>query len=140
MNLDRFNQKRLVFAQFATDLASLSSCKRAQVGAIVFPRDFSEVLAIGYNGPPAGLSNNRCSNIQGQCGCVHAEANAIAKLTTRDDGLVLLCTTSPCVQCAGLIINSRRIAVVDFIISYRQSAGLDMLNEAGIVTMQVEMP
>ena len=140
MGSQRFEQKRLVFAQFATDLAGLSSCKRAQVGAVVFPRDFSEILAIGYNGPPAGLSNDRCNGLPGRCGCIHAEANAIAKLSTRDRDLVMLCTTSPCIQCAGLIINCGRIAVVDFITEYRDVYGLTTLRDAGIVIAQVEVP
>ena len=140
MDCERWNKKRLVFAQFATDLASLSSCKRAQVGAVVFPRDFSEVVAIGYNGPPRGLSHDRCNGEPGRCGCVHAEANAIAKLSTRETDLVMLCTTSPCVQCASLIINCGRIAVVDYITAYRDVYGLNTLFQAGIVVCQVEMP
>lgn len=140
MDSERWNNKRLVFAQFATDLSTLSTCKRAQVGCVVFPRDFSEVLAIGYNGPPRGLSHDRCNGMPGRCGCVHAEANAIAKLSTRERDLVMLSTTSPCTSCASLIVNCGRISVVDYITAYRDVYGLTTLEQAGIIVTQMELP
>lgn len=138
--MDRFEQKLLVFAQFATDLADLSKCKRRKVGCVVIPSDFSEVLAIGYNGPPKGLPNEMCSAETGDCGCVHAEANAIAKLSTRDKGLKLLCTTSPCHRCAGLIINCGRIDVVRYVTPYRDVYGIRLLELAGIKVGIIETP
>lgn len=129
----RFRQKLKVFFGFTEDLASLSTCRRLQVGALIVQPDFSEVLAVGYNGPPAGRSNDSCRSNQGNCGCVHAEANAIAKLATRDRDLLMLVTASPCEACAGLIINSGRVAVLIYGEPYRDPTGLTLLEGSLIV-------
>jgi deoxycytidylate deaminase len=134
---DRTASKLLVFANFAVGLASLSTCKRTKVGSIVVPQDLSEVLAIGYNGPPAGLPNNQCRDRVGDCGCVHSEANAMVKLRTRARDLVFIATVSPCEACAGLIINSKAIAAVVYLEEYRNRAGLDLLEETGILAVKI---
>lgn len=131
----RQKDKLQIFAGFAGNLASLSNCKRAQCGAIIFPGDFSSVLSVGYNGPPKGVSNDYCTSLQGGCGCVHAEANALIKLTARpreDEEFWLFATTMPCYHCAGLIINSQNISRVIWLHEYRDKRGLDVLENAGI--------
>lgn len=129
-SMTRLELKRLIFANFARELAKLSTCKRLQVGCLI--TDLREVHAIGYNGPPAGCSHDRCTAQQGGCGCVHAEANAIAKLSSREPDLWLHCTTAPCVLCAGLIINRGNIRNVTYDKMYRDDAGILLLREAGI--------
>lgn len=128
----RTKLKLAVFTQFAEDLAGLSCCKRASVGCIIFDEGMSRIYAIGYNGQPAGLPNDSCTGEQGTCGCIHAEANAVAKLSTENTGLWLFCTTAPCLQCAGLIINTRRISRVIYRHTYRNSSGLTLLAKASI--------
>ena len=127
--MSRTEQKRSVFVDFAKGLASLSTCQRRQVGCII--TDLNEVYAIGYNGPPRGLAN-ACVGDAGLCGCVHAEANAIAKLSSREASLWLHSTLSPCVQCAGLIINRGNIKTVTYSELYRDSKGLQLLKDAGL--------
>lgn len=127
--MTRIEQKRSVFVDFAKGLASLSTCQRRQVGCII--TDLNEVYAIGFNGPPRGMANT-CAGPAGQCGCVHAEANAIAKLSSKEPGLWLHSTLSPCVQCAGLIINRGNIKTVTYSEQYRDHAGLALLMKAGI--------
>lgn len=138
--MERFDQKELVFAQFMTDLSTLSMCSRAQCGCIIYPRDFSGVEAIGYNGPPRCRPNDTCSSLEGSCGCIHAEANAIAKLNGYKTDLVLMTTMSPCYQCAGLIVNCKRISVVVYEREYRNLSGLKLLHAAGIKSFQLEIP
>lgn len=128
--LNRLDAKRRVFVDFAKSLSTLSSCRRAQVGCII--TDLREVYAIGYNGPPARCSHDHCVDVPGGCGCVHAEANAIAKLSSKEPNLWLHCTTSPCVLCAGLIINRGNITTVTFSVRYRDQSGVLLLQEAGI--------
>lgn len=128
----RVMRKIGVFRNFAQELAGLSTCKRASVGCVIVPRDFSQVYAIGYNGPPAGLDNNRCTGIPGQCGCVHAEANATIKLQTTDTDCRMITTTCPCPACAALIINKGCIQRVLYLVEYRLTAGAQLLIEAGI--------
>lgn len=119
-----------VMVEFATNLAQLSYCKRAKVGCIIVPKDYTQVLSIGYNGPPSGVSNNACTNEPGKCGCIHAEMNALIKLKTCSTDLILITTTSPCVLCAGLIINSKQIGTVFYCEDYRDTRPIDMLKEA----------
>jgi deoxycytidylate deaminase len=129
--VDRTCDKLATFQQFAESLGELSTCRRAKVGTIIFPPDFTEVLAIGYNGQPRGASNDSCADVSGKCGCVHAEANALVKLATTRDGLVLLCTKLPCAHCAGLIANCRQIQTVLYSGDHHDRTGLQTLARAG---------
>lgn len=134
----RADCKLAVFTQFARDLAGLSTCKRLQVACIVFDSAMTKVLAIGYNGQPAGIPHERCTGSVGACGCIHAEANAIVKLNTSETGLTLYCTTSPCMQCAGLIINCGRISRVLYSSEYRDDNPLTLLKETGIICEKLD--
>lgn len=127
----RTEQKVRVFVQLARSLAGLSTCLRRQVGCAVVPADLSKVLAIGYNGPAAGLPNDACRSSEGSCGCVHAESNAMVKLSGGSD-LTLIATCAPCEHCAGLIINSRAIGAVIYLEPYRNLMGFDALSQSGI--------
>lgn len=137
MNLDRKTNKFLKFLKFMTDLEDLSVCKRSKCAAIVYPGDFTRILSIGYNGPPSGLNHDHCTGQEGLCGCVHAEANAIIKLNDAVKNATMLCTMSPCYHCAGLIINSRSIGAVAYVSEYRDTTGLLLLKEAGIIHARV---
>ena len=120
------------FMDFAKSLAELSHCKRATAGCVICPMDFSQVYAIGYNGPPSGLPNDGCTNKPKECGCIHAEANALIKLGDIHDAL-LLTTRAPCFHCAGLIINSKKISQVHYIQPYTDSRGIQDLKAVGIL-------
>lgn len=124
-----------MFWDLAAGLARLSRCRRLSVGAVVLRPDLSEVLAVGYNGPAAGLPNDSCRGAEGACGCVHAEANALVKLRAGAGGLVLLTTHSPCEHCAGLVVNSGRVGWVVHGEPYRDRRGLDVLAAAGVVAV-----
>ena len=127
-----------LFTTFATKAADLSTCKRLKVGAVIFPQDFSQLLSYGYNGQPRGLPNDGCAqHIDGNCGCVHAEANALIKLNTHIHNLIILSTVSPCEHCAGMIINNTRISDVWYIEEYRNTQGLDDLRTAGLVVRKI---
>ena len=102
------------FMNFTRLLASLSVCKRLSVGCVICPPDFTSVLAIGYNGPAAGLDNDSCTGIKDSCICVHAEANALIKLGSVQSLAILITTRVPCYHCAGLIVNSKKIKEVRF--------------------------
>ena len=89
------------------------------VGAVIV-KD-KRVLSTGYNGSPAGLAH--CLDIgclrekmgipSGErhelCRAIHAEQNAIIQAATSGtsiQGATLYCTTSPCVLCVKVLINS----------------------------------
>jgi len=107
------------FMRIAMLAASRSTCLRRQVGAVIV-KD-KRVLSTGYNGAPAGLAH--CLDIgclreelgipSGErhelCRAIHAEQNAIIQAATSGtsiQGATLYCTTSPCVLCAKVLINS----------------------------------
>jgi deoxycytidylate deaminase len=116
----------------------LSCCRRAGVGCVVVAPELSEVLAVGYNGPPAGAPNDSCRGTQGSCGCAHAEGNALVKLRRGRNGLVMLATTLQCEHCAGLVVNSGRVQWVVYGSSYRDPAGLGLLkaSSVGVITWE----
>src|SRR5687768_6076870 len=91
---DRVREKLAAFWAFTESLAGLSRCTRLRVGCVVIRPDFSEVLAVGYNGPPRGVPNDACRGGAGACGCIHCEANALVKINNGSRGLVMLCTDS----------------------------------------------
>lgn len=116
--------------RIARSLAVMSTCKRLRVGCALVGSKLSEIASVGYNGPPMELPNDSCTGEQGACGCVHAETNAIS----RANGVVgtLYVTRSPCVHCAGVAINSRKVSRVVYDRPFRDDRGIDTLRRAGI--------
>ena len=131
-SLDRYQQKIQTFIAMGKLLANLSTCKRDKVSAIIFPCDCSSVLSIGHNGPAQGLPNDSCTEEEGSCGCVHAEANAIVKLNIMGKPSILYSTRMPCLTCAGMILNCSCIKAVVFTYSYRNNLGYDLIVKAGM--------
>jgi deoxycytidylate deaminase len=73
---------------------------------------------------------------------VHAEANAIAfaaRFGTSIDGSELYCTHSPCLPCAKLVVNAGIVRYV-YEQPYRDTSGLSLLEEAGILVVQHVAP
>jgi len=132
--MTREKHKMIKFMGFCESLASLSTCKRQQCGAIIFPWDFTVVRSIGYNGPPRGCDNDSCDAVEGNCGCVHAETNAVIKFGYIDDprNYVMYSTTAPCKRCASLILNCPPITTVIYDKPYRNDLGLKLLRSGGI--------
>ena len=95
-----------------------STCKRLKCGAVITTSDYRKIVGFGYNGPAKGLPDDNCLDIMGQCGCLHAEDNAINSLRG-DGGEVIFCSTYPCFMCAQRIINAG-IKKVYYLISYRE--------------------
>ncbi len=121
----------------AETLARRSSCSRLSVGCVVVSSDNTRVLALGYNGGARGLKNECLSNEPGACGHLHAEVNALLKLDAQQGvwARLMYVTTSPCYMCAVAIVNAEVDEVV-YANEYRDRAGLDLLEQAGIRTRQ----
>lgn len=128
--MKRYAEKLLTMVRFGWDLKNLSTCKRATVGAVVFAPDCSRVFSIGYNGPARTRHNNACRNSEGDCGCVHAEANAMVKL--QGERGLMYCSTLPCEACASLILNSGAIRGFIWSGKYRSDVGHMYLMDAPI--------
>lgn len=129
------------YIRMAREWASLSKAKKLQVGCLIV-KDGS-IISDGYNGTPRGF-NNQCEDVDyfnqliTRKEVLHAESNAITKLaksTQSSVGSTMYVTTSPCIECAKLIIQSDIIRVVysDF---YRSHAGINLLKKAGIKVEQ----
>lgn len=126
--------KRLaVFKRFVIDLATLSKCEDKHTAAIVTDRDGSQVYAIGVNGGPKGGVDCLCHGST-KYTCVHAEANALAKCTSDAPDKVMICSFSPCVTCASLMINCG-IKTVYYVEAYKDATPLQMLRDAGVSVM-----
>lgn len=96
-----------VFVDFACNLRGLSKCRDKQVACLICSGDLKQVYSIGINGGPRGNKELEClcESDKTKYSCIHAEANALVKLHTRDAHKVMICTYSPCLQCASMIIN-----------------------------------
>ena len=119
--------------------AENSYCQRRKVGAIIVKNQM--IISDGYNGTPSGFENV-CEDEQGVTKpyVLHAEANAITKVARSNnssDGATLYVTSSPCVECAKLIIQAGIKRVV-YNEQYRLTAGVDLLRRAGIECIQIE--
>jgi len=113
--------------------AENSYCKRRKVGALLIKDKM--IISDGYNGTPSGFENI-CEDEDNKTKAyvLHAEANAItkvAKSNNSSEGSTLYVTTSPCVECAKLIIQAGVLRVV-FSERYRIDEGVKLLERAGI--------
>ena len=114
--------------------AENSYCKRRQVGALIVKDKM--IISDGYNGTPSGLENVCEDEETGltKSYVLHAEANAITKVartSNNSEGATLYVTTSPCIECSKLIIQSGIKRVV-FDELYTHSEGLELLERVGV--------
>ncbi len=124
-----------VYMRMAEELAKRSTCARLQVGTVVTDFELERVVAIGYNGTARGFPNACDTDIPGACGCIHSEMNALIKAPGDLRRKVVFVTASPCVMCAKLIVQSN-VAYVYYRKAYRNPAGLEILQQAGIAAVE----
>ena len=128
------------YLEMARIWAQNSYCKRRQVGALIVKERM--IISDGFNGTPAGFENVcEDDDFKTKPYVLHAEANAItkvAKSNNSSDGATLYITTSPCMECAKLIIQAgiRRVVFCD---AYHTRDGAELLNKAGIETEYLEL-
>ena len=120
-----------VYMRMAEELSKRSTCARLQVGTVVTDAQLQNVLAIGYNGNARGLPNKCDSSVPGQCGCIHSEVNALVKAPGATRDKVVFVTSSPCVMCAKLMVNSG-VTHVFYRRAYRDPSGVELLASAGV--------
>jgi dCMP deaminase len=110
-----------------------SYCLRRKVGALLVKGKM--IISDGYNGTPSGFENIcEDENHQTKPYVLHAEANAITKIAKSNnssEGATLYVTSSPCLECAKLIIQSGIKRVV-YCEQYRIDDGIRLLERAGI--------
>lgn len=143
-----------LFTEMAQLVATRGTCLRKQVGAVMV-RD-NRIVSIGYNGAPPDMPH--CTDVgcgggeprgsqqtgsgpvypNGCTRAIHAEMNAIAFAARQGaptDDAAMYCTCATCATCAALLVSSgiKRFVYLE---PYRLTAGIDLLNEAGIEVVQ----
>ena len=127
------------YMRMARIWAENSYCKRRRVGALIVKDKM--IISDGYNGTPSGFENVcEDENNVTKPYVLHAEANAITKIArsgNNSDGATLYVTTSPCIECAKLIIQAgiRRVIYGE---KYRIEDGINLLKRANIEVEYVD--
>jgi len=126
------------YLRMATVWAENSYCIRRQVGALLVKDKM--IISDGYNGTPSGFENIcEDENNKTKAYVLHAEANAITKIAkshNSSEGATLYVTSSPCLECAKLIIQAGIRRVV-FSESYRVNDGVELLERAKVEVVNV---
>jgi len=140
-----------MFMDIAEVVAKRSACLRNNVGAVIV-NEKNNIVAIGYNGPAAGVP--QCTRDICHAGCdlaIHAEDNAILRMPEIEKHYAfmgipnyklnneykLFCTVSPCFNCAKLIVNRGDIKEVYYRYEYRERDGIWYLLSKGIKVYQI---
>ena len=93
-------------------LSLRSRATRAQVACLIFHVPTRRIISMGYNGTPPGTSNIMEKAGKTLPEVIHAEMNALQKLSWYEKMFllkhcILLVTHSPCVNCARNICNTK---------------------------------
>ena len=128
-----FGNSWLIFTELQ-NICRTSRCARRKVAAILV-RDGLPIA--GYQNGPMWAALNTCVRCQRTrtlqashpCAFEHAEARCCAHANPGD---MLLTTTSPCLDCARLIIRSG-ISTVVYLDTYSDVVPLDLLASSGVV-------
>ena len=128
------------YLRMAAIRAENSYCKRRQVGALLVKDKM--IISDGFNGTPAGFENV-CEDETNHTKpyVLHAEANAITKVAASSNssrGATIYVTSSPCIECAKLIIQSgiRRVVYSE---DYRLADGIELLRRAGVIVDYIDL-
>lgn len=122
------------FLAMAQLVSSRATCRRRRVGC-VFVDSFNHVLATGYNGVARGVEHcldEPCDAAflpPGEgldlCKAIHAEQNALLQCKDTQRIKSAYITTSPCITCIKLLLNTSCERIV-FIKSYHDTSPRDL--------------
>src|SRR6056297_3290166 len=135
------------FMTIAEDVATRATCIRRKVGAVLV-KD-KRILSTGYNGVPTGIThctpetclrtiyNVPSGERHELCRGLHAEQNAIIQAAYHGVSIkdaILYVTHQPCSICTKMLINS---GIRKFIFKhpYKDTIAMDMMEEAGVITV-----
>ena len=144
VSLHPYKEKQEIFDRRYIEMAQIwaknSYCERRKVGALIVKDKM--IISDGYNGTPSGFENI-CEDESNKTKpyVLHAEANAItkvAKSNNSSENATLYVTTSPCLECAKLIIQSGIKRVV-FTERKESNDGLPLLKRANIEVVQIKI-
>lgn len=128
------------YMRMAAIWAENSYCKRRKVGALIVKDKM--IISDGYNGTPSGFENIcEDENNETKAYVLHAEANAITKVACSHNsslGATMYVTTSPCIECAKLIVQAGITRVV-YNQKYRRTDGASLLERAGVEVVFIDI-
>lgn len=128
------------YMRMAAIWAENSYCKRRKVGALIVKDKM--IISDGYNGTPSGFENVcEDENNETKAYVLHAEANAITKVACSHNsslGATMYVTTSPCIECAKLIIQAGIKRVV-YNQKYRRTDGASLLERAEVEVVYIDI-
>lgn len=137
--MDRKEQRKRTWMTSAVLTAKLSHAERGKVG-IVAVRD-QRIIAMGYNGRPAGLKN-KCEfddEDKTRPEVLHAEENLAAWAARKGinlEGSEVYITRTPCLNCAAVLVQCG-INKLYYAWAHPHGNGLPLLDEARIPYEQV---
>lgn len=104
-----------IIAEDAKMAAEKTTCLRKGVACtLLFPFKYGYETRTQINGLP--FEGAECSNVKGNCGCMHAEQKALMQLDRIEMNCVMLVSYSPCTQCANhLILRLPKVKAVVYI-------------------------
>lgn len=132
-----------IYMDMATSLAKRSTCSRRQVGCVIVSSDFKHVYGVGYNGNAIGMPNG-CDrpNESGNCGCIHAEENAIincnAPRLVPPVPKIVFVTVYPCLGCAKKLANLGGIQKLHFSAQYHNEDAKAVFAANNVETSQYD--
>lgn len=124
-----------IYMKLAFSLSERATCERRKVGAVITSIDYTHVFGIGYNGREKG-GPNHCERPkeQGNCGCLHAEDNALLKCKEGPDvPKIFFVTDQPCEYCARRIVNKGGFSRVFYSKEYHNTKGIYILASSNIL-------
>lgn len=131
-----------VWLAVAETVALRTTCGQGPTGngCVLVDQDHA-VLATGYNGPPRGMphcTEHPCPGAAGvpgeglyKCVAVHAEQNALIRCARPQDVHTCYCTTSPCIRCMTMLLNTGVRRLVFRREHHHHQAARDLWFEAG---------
>jgi dCMP deaminase len=125
------------FLRMALLVATRSTCPRRSVGCVLVDKH-NHILATGYNGVPKGVvhcldvpcrgADQKSGEGLDLCEATHAEQNALLQCSDTQAIERVYTTTSPCIHCVKLILNTGAKEIV-FLESYTDSRPEDIWNK-----------
>lgn len=109
------------FLEIADVLARRSTCIRRGVGAVLVDK-YHHIIGTGYNGVPRGIDhciskpcgghNHPSGEGLEDCLAIHAEQNALMQCPDVMEIDTLYVTTSPCMHCIKMLLNTNCRVIV----------------------------
>jgi len=141
--MDSFlNQADIHYYMQIADLTALrSKAERLKVGCVMVSVD--RMMAIGYNGTPAGCDNTCEEIVDGDIvtkpDVIHAEMNSLIKFLNSgisSKGSAIFLTHSPCMECSKAIYLSR-VSHLYYRNDFRSLDGVNFLRRMGVFVEKI---